>query len=390
MKKAWLVSLVAIFGGISLALVQNKISPIMPILMSEFNISMNTAGLLSTIFAFMGMIIAIPAAFILKSLGVKKAGLLSLTFAIVGSIIGIVAKDITILIISRVIEGTGVGIIAVLTPALISMWFPVEKRGLPMGIWGAWMMISQTVLFLASAPLTQKFGWQSMWWIGLISCTLSVVLFILFVSEPNHQDNHAISNEEENNVSIAQGIKNKSSWVMGVCAFIFTFCSFTFVSWIGLYWSEVSNWPMSTTSKWISLLYFVAIIYSVIIGFILNKTKNRKRLLIIAFIFYGIAGFCAFSVPSQIFIIVMVFIFPIFDGMVPAVLWTITPQTAKSPMFIGISLGILNIGLNCGILLSAPVSGLIIDNYGWSAVKFLFLFVACLGAVVTSRVKLNS
>ncbi|MEG0283822.1 MAG: MFS transporter [Erysipelotrichales bacterium] len=388
MKKAWLASLVAIFGGISLALVQNKISPIMPIIIEEFNVSMNTAGLLSSIFAVMGMVMAIPAAFILKKLGPKKAGLISLSFAILGSIIGVVSSNFTILVISRIVEGTGVGIIAVLAPALVSMWFPVEKRGVPMAVWGCWMMVSQVLLFLFAAPLTNKFGWVSMWYFGLISCLIAAVLFMFFVSAPPDESNYALENEQEDKVSIVEGLKNKSSWTLGLGATLFTFCSFSFVSWIGLYWSNATGWSLDKVSLFISLLYAVEIIYAIIVGFILNKTSNRKRLLVIAFILYALVGFTSFRIESQILVIAMVFIFPIFDGMVPSILWTIAPQTAKNPIFIGVSLGILNIGLNLGTLLSAPVSGWLVEMYGWSSIGFLFAGVALVGAFVAQRVKL--
>ncbi len=93
---------------------------------------------------------ALPAAMIIKRFG-PKAGVAALAFAIVGSLIGLATDNVGVLIVSRVVEGTGIGIIAVLAPTLISMWFPPEKRGLPMGLWGSWMMVSQTILFFCAA-----------------------------------------------------------------------------------------------------------------------------------------------------------------------------------------------------------------------------------------------
>lgn len=386
-KKAWVVSLTTIFGGIALALVQNKVSPVITLLMDAFSISMNTAGLLSTIFCVMGMIIALPAAIILKKLGPKKSGLISMIFAIVGSLLGILTDNITVLIISRIIEGFGVGIIAVLAPALISMWFPVEKRGFPMGIWGAWMMVSQTVLFLISSPITNQFGWRGMWGVGLVACFIAAVLFLLFVESPSKEHNHAGS--EEDDVKIKEGVKSSSSWMLAISAACFTFCSFTFVSWISPYWSETSGWSIDTTQMWISLLYFVEILYAVIIGFLLNKVKNRKLLGAVGFIAYGALGLLSFYIGSIPLIIAMVFIFPIFDALIPCIAWTIGPQTAKSPIYTGVALGILNIGLNLGTLLSAPISGWMVESYGWSSAGILFAVVAIIGAFFMHRVKMN-
>jgi predicted MFS family arabinose efflux permease len=386
-KKAWIVSLTAIFGGIALAMVQNKVSPVMTILMDTFGISMNTAGLLSTIFCVMGMVVALPAAIVLNKLGPKMAGLISLVCAILGSLLGVLTSNITILILSRVIEGAGVGIIAVLAPALISMWFPIEKRGFPMGIWGAWMMVSQTVLFLISSPITNAMGWQGMWWFGLICCAVAALLFLFFVSTPPEGQNYAGSDNDD--VRIKEGVKSRSSWMLAIAAMCFTFCSFTFVSWISPYWSGQTGWSLDTTQLWISLLYFVEIIYAVIVGFILNKVKNRKGMGAIGFIVYAALGLAAFYIGSAPLVIAMVFIFPIFDALIPCIMWAIGPQTAKSPMYTGIALGILNIGLNLGTLLSAPVSGLLVENFGWSSAGILFAVAAVIGGFFLSRVKMN-
>jgi predicted MFS family arabinose efflux permease len=383
-SKAWGICLVAVFGGISLALVQNKISPVITVLIDTFDISMATAGLLSTIFTVMGMVMALPAAIILKKMGPKMAGVLALGCAIVGSVIGALSDNVTVLIISRVIEGSGVGIIAVLAPAVISMWFPPEKRGFPMGIWGSWMMISQTVLFLASTPIIESIGWQGMWYLGLASCVIAVVLFLIVVQSPPPELNNAPV--QDTKISMLEGLKSAPSWLLALAAGCFTFCSFTFVSWVSPYWTEVTGWPIETIRNWVSLLYFVEIIYAVIVGFILNKVRKRKELGAIGFIIYGLVGMFSFLVTQSPLVVALVFVFPIFDALIPCICWVVGPETAKNPAYIGISLGILNIGLNLGTLLSAPISGWLVELNGWSAAGWCFLAAAILGCVFMALV----
>jgi predicted MFS family arabinose efflux permease len=383
-----MICLVAVFGGISLALVQNKVSPVINVLIDTFQISMATAGLLSSIFTVMGMVMALPAAIILKKMGPKIAGVLALSCAIIGSIIGLLSDNIILLIASRVVEGSGVGIIAVLAPAVISMWFPPERRGLPMGIWGSWMMISQTVLFLVSTPIVEAIGWQGMWYLGLGSCVIAVLLFLLIVQSPPEQLNNAPVQGTE--ISMLEGLKSAPSWLLAASAACFTFCSFTFVSWVTPYWTEVTGWPIESTRNWVSLLYFVEIIYAVIVGFILNKVRKRKELGIAGFVVYGLVGLSAFLVTQSPLVVALVFIFPIFDALIPCICWVVGPETARSPAYIGISLGILNIGLNLGTLLSAPISGWLIEQTGWSAAGWCLLAAAILGSILMVFVRATS
>lgn len=384
-SRAWIVCLIAVFGGVALALTQNKVSPVITVLMEAFAIDMSTAGILSTIFTVMGMVMALPASMILKKLGPKWAGIVALSFATLGGVIGVMVNDITILIISRIIEGTGVGIIAVLAPSVISMWFPPEKRGVPMGIWGSWMMISQVVLFFSSTALIESIGWQGMWYLGIGACIIAVVLFLFFVQSPPDEENFAPI--ETGNISVIEGLKSPASWSLALAAACFTFCSFTFVSWITPYWTEVTGWGVEAVRGWVSLLYFIEIIYAVIVGFILNKVRKRKQFGAIGFALYGIAGLASFLVTQNALVVALVFIFPIFDALVPCVCWTLGPETAKKPMYIGIALGILNIGLNLGTLLSAPVSGMLVEMSGWQAAGWCCLVAAILGTVFMALVK---
>ncbi len=386
--KGWAVCLVAIFGGISLALVQNKVSPIITVLMDVFGISMGTAGLLSTIFTFVGIIMALPAAMIIKRFGPKKAGVAALAFAIVGSLIGLATDNVGVLIVSRVVEGTGIGIIAVLAPTLISMWFPPEKRGLPMGLWGSWMMVSQTILFFCAAPLSGAFGWQGMWMLGLVACVLTAVLFLVFVESPAPGESFA--DVESSEVSIREGLKSRASFTLAIAAACFTFCSFTFVSWVSAYWGVATSWSLEEIGRWVAILYLVEMVYAWIIGGILNRVKNRKRLGVVSFFAYGLIGLAAFLITGEPLVVAFVFVFPIFDALIPCICWTIGPETASKPMYAGIALGVLNIGLNTGTLLSAPVSGALVESFGWVAAGACFLIVALVGAAAMAATKLSS
>lgn len=357
-------------------------------IMEAFNISMATAGFLSTVFTLVGIIIALPAAMILKKFGPKKAGVAALLFAVVGSTIGYFSDSIGVLIASRVIEGTGIGIIAVLAPALIAMWFPPEKRGLPMGIWGSWMMVSQTVLFFSSSAIVENFSWRGMWLLGLVCCVIAAVLFIIFVeSPPTVTSNADVENEK---VSIIEGVKSRGSITLALAAMCFTFCTFTFVSWIAQYWGVVTDWSPVEISRWIAILFLVEIVYAWIVGAVLNKVKNRKRFGAIGFIIYGFLGLAAYTITAQPLILVFVFLYPVFDAVVSCTLWTIGPQTATKPIYAGIALGLLNIGLNVGTLLSAPVSGALVENFGWTAAGIAFLVVALVGCVFMFMTKVNS
>lgn len=384
--KGWAACLAAIFGGMALALLQNKLTPVMNVIMDAFSIDMAMAGLLSTIFTVMGVVMALPAAGMLKKFGPRTSGLIAFACAIAGSVVGIMTENVTVMLVSRVIEGTGIGIIAVLAPSVISMWFPPEKRGLPMGIWGSWMMVSQTALFFSGTAITDAWGWRGMWMLGIVVCVVAAVLFAIFVKSPSPEENYA--DVESDDVTVMGGVKSAPQWILAFSALCYTFCCFTFANWISSYWIEVTDWGAAAVGNWVGILFLVEMIYTWIVGAVLDRLHNRKIVGVIGLVVYGALGVVAFTATAVPVIYVFTFTYTIFEALAVTAIWAIAPETAKDPRYAGVALGVLNIGLNLGTLLSAPVSGAIQQQFGWVGVAMSFCGVAILGAAALLAVKM--
>lgn len=384
--KGWAACLAAIFGGMALALLQNKLTPVMNVIMDAFNIDMAMAGLLSTIFTVMGVVMALPAAGMLKKFGPRTSGLIAFACAIAGSVVGIMTENVVVMLVSRVIEGTGIGIIAVLAPSVISMWFPPEKRGLPMGIWGSWMMVSQTALFFSGTAITDAWGWRGMWMLGIVVCVIAAVLFAIFVKSPSPEENYA--DVESDDVTVMGGVKSAPQWILAFSALCYTFCCFTFANWISSYWIEVTDWGAAAVGNWVGILFLVEMIYTWIVGAVLDRLHNRKIVGVIGLVVYGALGIVAFTATAVPMIYVFTFTYTIFEALAVTAIWAIAPETAKDPRYAGVALGVLNIGLNLGTLLSAPVSGAIQQQFGWVGVSMSFCGVAVLGAAALLAVKM--
>ena len=384
--RGWAACLAAIFGGMALALLQNKLTPVMNVIMEAFQIDMAMAGLLSTIFTVMGVVMALPAAGMLKKFGPRTSGLIAFACAIAGSVLGIMTENVTVMLVSRVIEGTGIGIIAVLAPSVISMWFPPEQRGLPMGIWGSWMMVSQTALFFTGTAITDSWGWRGMWVLGIVVCAVAAVLFGAFVRSPSAEESFA--DVEADDVTVMGGIRGVPQWILAFSALCYTFCCFTFANWISTYWTEVTDWGAAGVGNWVAILFLVEMIYTWIVGAILDRVSNRKLVGVVGLLVYGALGIVAFTATSVPIIYVFTFTYTIFEALAVTAIWALAPETARDPKYAGVALGVLNIGLNLGTLLSAPVSGAIQQQFGWVGVAVSFCVVAVVGAVALLAVRL--
>ncbi len=379
-KSAWIVVAATVFAGIALALVQNKVAPAMGVVQNAFGIDMATAGWLSSLFSLVGIVIAIPAAVILNRVGPKRGGIIALVCAILGSLVGVLTDNTTVLMASRIIEGMGVGLISVIGPSIIAMWFPEAKRGLPMSIWGAYQMGAQALMFFLGGVLTINFGWQGMWWFGLIACVLALAFYILCIKSPRPEESYADVESEQ--VSLAEGMKSVSSWLISLATMLFCVGCFGFVNWIATYWSEAFSWNIDDANMWVGYFSIAGVAAAVIIGAILNRIKNRKLFGMVALLAYGAASCLGMHFIGPEFLVVFVIVYGFVDAGFPCVLWTITPQTVKKPELAGVALGVVSLGFNLGVLLGPPIIGAVVEAFGWSAGAWVIFGVCTLAMVV--------
>ncbi len=379
-RKAWTIMLIVFLSGIALAWAQNKVVPVIEMLQIDMGLDKAAAGWVSSIFSVMGIVLALPAAGMMRKMGVKLTGVVAIGATIVGTVMGVFSSSATLLILSRVVEGLGLGLISVLAPAVISMWFAPKQRGLPMGIWGAWQMVAQAGTFLFAGNIIGAFnGWKGMWWVGLVLLLLSIVLYLAQVKAPPSEYNYADS--EDSSVSMLTVFKYKSVWMILLVAFFFCMACFGWATWQASFWSEVGGIDLDLANSIVGWIYVAEIFVVVLEGFILDKIKSRKLFGIVLSALYGVLLLFSFFNTQWIGVLVFACIYPFLEGAVCTVFWTITPQVTPKPSLSAAALAVLVIGMDAGMMLGPPVTGAIIETMGWGAASVEIAICGILVAV---------
>jgi MFS family permease len=156
--KAWAVTLAVYLAGIAAAANRFKVPPVLDTLMADMQVDMATGGWFMSVFSIAGLALAIPAAVLLTRLGLRTTGLIAVGFTVTGAVIGAMAPGVTGLLVGRVIGGVSVGLLAVVAPAAITLWFEPRERGMPMGVWATWVPIGNVIMFNAAHPLMTAYG----------------------------------------------------------------------------------------------------------------------------------------------------------------------------------------------------------------------------------------
>lgn len=381
MKKAWAVMIAAFFGSIVVAANQFKIPPTMDLLLDQFQVDMAVGGWLMSIFAVSGIILALPAAVILEKIGPKKSGLIALGCTMLGSIIGALAPNAQVLLASRCIEGIGLGLIAVVTPAVISMWFPPEKRGLPIGIWSTFIPIGCFIIYNTADWIIPLWGWQGVWWLGAVLAAIAFVFYGLIVSAPSQS--HEIPSNEVKKIKMTDAFKSRALWVLVLAYTAWTFSMQGIYTWMPPYLSQVLAFDIGKANFYSSLVLMATIPSCIISGWLLDKVqKNRKKLIPLAALILLIGlSFKTFRLESSDPVLAFLVVFGFIAGFMPASVFALAPETVDSIELVGIAMGLVNLGQNIGMSFGPPISGYIIGNNSWVS-GTIPVFVGFLGATI--------
>ncbi len=365
-RRAWTVFTAIYTTGIVVIMCQFMVPPVMQHLIEELKIGMTTAGWLMSMFAVSGIVLAIPAAVLLRKLGPKLSGILALGCSTLGSIVGALADNASTMLIGRLIQGVGLGLISVLAPAVISMWFSPEKRGQPMGIWATWVPAGTFVIFNIASPLTNSFGWRGLWWFSGFLCLGCLVFYALVVDPPAEEKAVQGHSPGDDRISYKVALFNPSCWLLALVFAAFNFSFIGLLTWEPIFLDKAIGIVPAKASFDVSLIPLAFIPSSIVTGVILNRMKKRSLFLAAGMFIFGVGLIWCFNLPGQEMVVSYMLILGLLAGVTPTSVFTIAPEIVESPAFVGFALGIVIIGQNAGMMLGPPMLGSAIDSSGWS------------------------
>lgn len=383
MKRAWPMTIAAILAGIAIAVAQNKVAPCLGVLQAAFGLDLSAVGWLSSVFSVMGILMACPAALFTNHLGPKNACVLSLVATIVGGVIGLISDSFPILLFSRIIEGMGASLIAVAVPTIIAVTFPPERRGLPTGLWSSWQFIAQALCFFFGVAITDAFGWQGVWWSGIVFALAAVILTLTILRLPKQK---SFESAKPDIGSLGRTAGQRP--VQAICFSMFCFCfsCFGFVTWAPTCWAETLHINLEQANWLISLFAIISIPAVVLVGWLIDRVSHR-RVSVISCLGYGILVSAAFLMPNRAAMIPYTLFYPFFEGATSTSLWTIVPQTARWAQDTSSAIALFNMASSCGMLAGPPVAGAIIQAFGWRAMVLPLILAMSASALAAAQAK---
>ncbi len=180
----WLVLLTVIVGTFLGRLDQTVVNLALPKIISDYNITVSTAGWIATAYILANAIFVPIWGKLGDTIGRKKVYILGFSIFIFGSVLAGLAWNFSSLIVFRVIQAVAVSADYPTAMAIVAVTFREGKeRAQALGIWSASFAAAAVFGPLIGGPLIDSFGWRSVFLINLPVGVIGLFMALAFVRE---------------------------------------------------------------------------------------------------------------------------------------------------------------------------------------------------------------
>jgi EmrB/QacA subfamily drug resistance transporter len=131
-----------------------------PPIMDEMNITANSAQWLTTVFMLVNGIMIPISAFLLERFTTRQLFISAMSIFTVGTLVAAIAPNFEMLLLGRVIQSSGAGVMLPLMQTVFLMIFPVNKRGAAMGLVGLVISFAPAIGPALSGWVTSHYSWR--------------------------------------------------------------------------------------------------------------------------------------------------------------------------------------------------------------------------------------
>ena len=231
---------VIVVGSFIALLNQTVMSPALPALMRDFNITTGTVQWVTSVYMLVSGIMVPISGYLIDKFSTRKLFAGALATFMVGTLLCAVAPNFMLLLVGRILQSAGSGVLLPLVAVVPMLVYPPDKRGTAMGMAGIVMAAGPAIGPVVGGLVIDSFGWRPMF-IGI-----AVVALVILVGGTMMLKNVSeLKNPKLNILSV----------ILSTIAFGGLLYGFSSASTMG--WAS----PVVITSIVVGLVAFVAFVY---------------------------------------------------------------------------------------------------------------------------------
>ncbi|EQB34989.1 hypothetical protein M948_17930 [Virgibacillus sp. CM-4] len=170
------IVIVLITGAFLAILNQTLLATAIPHIMTDLQLTENTAQWVTTIFMLVNGIMIPITAFLIETFTTRRLFITAMSIFALGTLICALSPNFLLLMVGRIIQAAGAGIMMPLMMTIFLLIFPVEKRGTAMGTVGLVIGFAPALGPSISGWLVEHFPWRSLFYIVLPLAVIDIIV----------------------------------------------------------------------------------------------------------------------------------------------------------------------------------------------------------------------
>ena len=150
------------------SMVQTALSTALPPIMAEMGLAMSTAQWLNSSYSMVMGTMILATAWLIKRFPARPLFLIFQSIFTLGLLVSALAGSFVPLLLGRILQAIGCGVLMSLTQVIILTIYPANERGSIMGIYGLAVSGAPVLAPTLAGIVIDLAGWQAIFWICLI------------------------------------------------------------------------------------------------------------------------------------------------------------------------------------------------------------------------------
>lgn len=174
-KKRTLIFINLLISCIASSLLATALTTALPSIMDEINVNVTTGQWLTSGYSLaMGIMMPLTA-FLITRFKTKRLYISSIVLFIAGLVICVIAKTFTVMMIGRVLQACGNGILTSMAQVVLLTIYPAEQRGTVMGWYGLSVGAAPVIAPTLAGIIVDTLGWRMIFYFAI------AIMFVSFV-----------------------------------------------------------------------------------------------------------------------------------------------------------------------------------------------------------------
>lgn len=178
-KKRSLIFINLVVSGIATSVLTTAMTTALPDVVAYFGIATSTGQWITSGYSLaMGIVMPLTA-FLITKFPTKKLYLSGISVFLLGLLLSIFAGNFSIMMVGRVLQACGNGILMAAAQVVILTLYPLEKKGTMMGTYGLATTAAPIIAPTVAGLMIDAFGWKSIFYVAFVILAASLVMSCL-------------------------------------------------------------------------------------------------------------------------------------------------------------------------------------------------------------------